>query len=119
MLLDAGGVDAPLSPELLSHLSIISPNETELQRLTGLPTGSEQELLAAAMALQQTAAAVQQQQEQHGHALQVLLKLGTAGSIMVGAAGAAVVRQPAVLAPKVVDTTGGLLDKQLLVGLVL
>jgi ribokinase len=114
VVLDAGGVDAPLSPELLQHLSIISPNETELQRLTGMPTGSKNELLAAAAALQKTAA--EQQQQQQGDGLQVLLKLGTAGSVMVPAAAAAaaaaaggqVVVQPAVKAPQVVDTTGGL-----------
>jgi ribokinase len=113
VLLDAGGVDAPLSPELLQHLTFISPNETELQRLTGLPTGSQQELLAAAAALQRTAAEQQQQQQQQGSGLQVLLKLGTAGSMMVpaaagsgDAAGGRVVVQPAVQAPQVVDTTG-------------
>ncbi|WIA09426.1 hypothetical protein OEZ85_008831 [Tetradesmus obliquus] len=109
VLLDAGGIDAPLSPELLQYLSIISPNETELQRLTGLPTGSTDEQLAAAAALQE-AAAQQQQQQQQGGGLQVLLKLGTAGSMMVPAAAAAggggVVLQPAVKAPQVVDTTG-------------
>jgi ribokinase len=113
VLLDAGGVDAPLSAELLQHLTIISPNETELQRLTGLPTGSEQELLKAAAALQQRAAEQSKQQQQQGVGLQVLLKLGTAGSMMVPAAAAAaaaaegqVVRQPAIRAPQVVDTTG-------------
>jgi hypothetical protein len=110
VLLDAGGVDTPLSPELLQHLTIISPNETELQRLTGLPTGSEEELLIAAAALQQRAAE-QSKQQQQGVGLQVLLKLGIAGSMMVPAAAddddeGQVVRQPAIRAPQVVDTTG-------------
>eukprot|EP00775_Hariotina_reticulata_P011051 gene11051-11206_t len=52
VLLDAGGVDAPVPDELLQHLSIISPNETELQRLTGMPTDTDAQLLAAASALQ-------------------------------------------------------------------
>jgi ribokinase len=119
VLLDAGGVDAPLPSELLQYLTVISPNETELQRLTGLPTGSTQELLTAAHALQQRAAEQnqqqQQQQQQQAAGLQVLLKLGTAGSIMVPAAAAAaaddsaeaqIVQQPAIAAPAVVDTTG-------------
>lgn len=40
VLLDAGGVEGPISPDLLSCLSILSPNETELSRLTGRPTDS-------------------------------------------------------------------------------
>lgn len=35
VLLDCGGVEGPISPELLRHISILSPNETELSRLTG------------------------------------------------------------------------------------
>ena len=38
VLLDCGGVEGPISTELLQHLSIISPNETELARLTGTPS---------------------------------------------------------------------------------
>ncbi len=33
--LDCGGVEGPVTPELLQNVSIISPNETELARLTG------------------------------------------------------------------------------------
>jgi ribokinase len=119
VLLDAGGVDAPVPDELLQHLTIISPNETELQRLTGMPTDTDTQLLAAAAALQarvqptsqQTAAPDQQPQR----SLEVLLKLGTSGSMFVlSAAGrgseeddaADVLRQPAIKAPQVVDTTG-------------
>lgn len=122
MLLDAGGVDTPLDPELLLHLTVLSPNETELQRITGLPTATEDDLLAAAHALQQSVQQQQQVGKQHEaagdkHQLQVLLKLGTAGSMSVpgraresaeGPAGVTegVVRQAAVLAPEVIDTTG-------------
>lgn len=109
MVLDAGGVDAPPSLQLLQLLTTISPNETEMQRLTGLPTTTEDELLAAAVALQQTTKQAGQQQKQQG-GLQVLLKLGTAGSMSVaddGAEGAqGIVRQAAVQAQQVVDTTG-------------
>ena len=35
VLLDCGGVEGPISPDLLRCLSCISPNETELARLTG------------------------------------------------------------------------------------
>lgn len=53
VVLDLGGVDAPLSLELMEHVDILSPNENELQRITGLPTGSRGEAVEAARALQQ------------------------------------------------------------------
>ena len=34
VFLDAGGMEGPLSPALLGCLSVLSPNETELSRLT-------------------------------------------------------------------------------------
>lgn len=36
VILDAGGVDKPLGIDLLSNVTILSPNETELARLTGV-----------------------------------------------------------------------------------
>lgn len=35
VVLDCGGIEAPVSAELLHSVSIISPNETELARITG------------------------------------------------------------------------------------
>lgn len=35
VVLDCGGEDADVDPELLKHLTIISPNESELANLTG------------------------------------------------------------------------------------
>lgn len=109
MLLDAGGVDAPLPSQLLQLVTTISPNETELQRLTGLPTASESEMLAAAAALQHKAQQEGRQQEQRG-GLQVLLKLGAAGSLSIPGQVAdgehGVVRQAALPVQQVVDTTG-------------
>ena len=35
IVLDCGGADADVDPELLKHLTIISPNESELANLTG------------------------------------------------------------------------------------
>ena len=34
-MLDCGGADADVDPELLKHLTMISPNESELANLTG------------------------------------------------------------------------------------
>ena len=38
VFLDAGGMEGPLSPGLLSCLTVLSPNETELARMTNMPT---------------------------------------------------------------------------------
>ena len=35
VILDCGGVEGPIPDELLRSVSILSPNETELARLTG------------------------------------------------------------------------------------
>ena len=35
VVLDCGGADRPISEELLSRIDYVSPNETELARLTG------------------------------------------------------------------------------------
>lgn len=51
VVLDVGGVEGPISDELLKCLAVLSPNETELQRVTGLPTGSHEEIKAAAQLL--------------------------------------------------------------------
>ncbi len=38
VLLDCGGVEGPISPELMHSITTLSPNETELARLTGVPS---------------------------------------------------------------------------------
>ena len=71
VLLDAGGVEGPISPELLACLAVLSPNETELSRLTGLPTETLAQVQVAAEALM--ALGVQS----------VLVKLGADGSLLL------------------------------------
>ena len=71
VFLDAGGVDAPLSDELLSSVALLSPNETELARLAKVPTGSDAEVEAAARALLTRGVP------------QVLVKLGADGSMLL------------------------------------
>lgn len=93
VVLDAGGDEQPISPALLACVTYLSPNETELARLTGLPTEGEAAVLAACAALHARGV---------GH---VLVKLGASGSLL-SSPGAAPVRQPAFRAPAVVDTTG-------------
>lgn len=92
VVLDAGGADAPLPDDLLPLIAVLSPNETELARLTGRPTGSEDQVLSAARALQARGVGT------------VLVKLGGRGSLLVPRQGAPI-RQDIFPVP-VVDTTG-------------
>ena len=71
VILDAGGSDEALAPELLACIGTLSPNETELARLTGLPTGTTADVvLAASQLLRQGASSV-------------LVKRGTQGSLLL------------------------------------
>lgn len=94
VILDAGGVEGPIDPELLPCLSILSPNETELARLTGLPTDSVEQVAAAAEKLMAMGVG------------SVLVKLGADGSLLLPGPGQAAIRQSAIKAAQVVDTTG-------------
>mmetsp|Transcript_54013 Transcript_54013/g.126125 ORF Transcript_54013/g.126125 Transcript_54013/m.126125 type:complete len:391 (-) Transcript_54013:105-1277(-) len=92
---DVGGEDRDFSDEQLSKLAYICPNETELERLTGMPTDSEEKVVAAARKLQ-------------GRGVKnVLCTLGSDGAVLVTADGK-VLRQSSFPVPggKVVDTTG-------------
>ena len=44
VILDVGGRDEPLSPELLQYIDIISPNETELERVIHKKTHNQDEV---------------------------------------------------------------------------
>lgn len=94
VFLDAGGVEGPIAPALLPCLALLSPNETELARLTGMPTGSIDQVQAAAETLMELG--VQS----------VLVKLGADGSLLLPGRGQQPIRQHAIRAPQVVDTTG-------------
>lgn len=47
MILDAGGMDAPVPVELLKHVDVFSPNESELARLTGMKTETFEQISLA------------------------------------------------------------------------
>uniref|UniRef100_A0A7S0X1M1 Ribokinase n=1 Tax=Chlamydomonas leiostraca TaxID=1034604 RepID=A0A7S0X1M1_9CHLO len=94
VFLDAGGVEGPISHDLLACVTLLSPNETELARLTGLPTDDEAQIRSAAEALQKLGVG------------SVLVKLGGDGSLLLPGGGGEPIRQKAIPAPKVVDTTG-------------
>ncbi|UPQ98499.1 ribokinase [Chloropicon primus] len=93
VILDAGGVDAPLDEKILRNLSVLSPNETELARLTGMPTGTDGEMMKAAQSLLSLDVG------------KVLIKLGSRGSVMVSKEGPEI-KQRALPVDKVADTTG-------------
>lgn len=92
---DVGGEDRPISDSLLALLDFLSPNESELARLTGLPTDTEADVIAAARSL--TARGCRN----------VLVTLGSRGSLLVPAGGAPVLRQEALPPPGgvIVDAT--------------
>ncbi|KAH1148649.1 hypothetical protein GYH30_043328 [Glycine max] len=93
VVMDAGGMDGPIPPQLLKFVDILSPNETELARLTGRPTGSFEEIAQAALKCHELGVK------------QVLVKLGEKGSALF-VEGEKPIQQPAILAKTVVDTTG-------------
>ena len=72
--LDAGGEAGPLSPELAAAVTYLTPNESELARLTGLPTDTEKEIIAAARALRSGGALGVQN---------ILVTLGERGSMVL------------------------------------
>ncbi|MBA3847073.1 MAG: ribokinase [Planctomycetes bacterium] len=92
VLLDLGGMDRPLPGELAELIDILSPNETELQRLTGTTGDDEASLLAAARAWRGKRAA------------SVLIKLGSRGCLLLPASGEPIAH--AAMKVPVVDTTG-------------
>ncbi|KAH9615922.1 hypothetical protein KSS87_016208 [Heliosperma pusillum] len=93
VILDAGGMDAHLPRELLGFVNILSPNESELSRLTGMPTSTFEEITLAVSKCHEMGVN------------QVLVKLGDKGSALF-VEGEEPVKQSIISAPKVVDTTG-------------
>ncbi|XP_047060409.1 ribokinase-like [Lolium rigidum] len=93
VILDAGGMDAPVPGELLGLVDIFSPNETELARLTGMPTETFEQISQAAGACHKMGVK------------EVLVKLGSQGSALF-VEGEEPIRQAIIPATEVVDTTG-------------
>lgn len=96
VVLDCGGAEGPISQLLLERVSVLSPNETELERLTGMGAGNEEEAIAAARSLMR------------GTAVEaVLVKRGDLGSLLIsGEDGQDVLHQDAIRIGVVEDTTG-------------
>ena len=77
---------------LLPLLDVVSPNESELARLTGMPTADDGQVLAAARCLQAKGVGT------------VLVKLGSRGCLLVPRHGEPLIQR--ALTVTVVDTTG-------------
>lgn len=93
VILDAGGMDTPLPQKLLEVVDFFSPNESELGRLTAMPTESFEQISQAV-------------KKCHGMgAKQILVKLGGKGSALF-VDGEKPIKQPIITAPRVLDTTG-------------
>jgi ribokinase len=75
-VLDIGGADVPLTDELLSLLDIISPNKTELKRITGkeIDTDNEKELIPVIEELRE---------KSKNKNLEILMKLGSKGAMYI------------------------------------
>ncbi|KAK9269258.1 hypothetical protein L1049_001028 [Liquidambar formosana] len=93
VILDAGGMDAPIPSELLKFVDILSPNETELARLTRMPTESFEQISQAAAKCHEMGVK------------QVLVKLGAKGSTLF-VKGEEPIKQSIIPASRVLDTTG-------------
>ena len=103
VLLDAGGVDDPIPPELLSAVDYVMPNETELERQTNASADTDDLAYAAAEALIKKAGARRERPR-------VLATLGARGALLVSEekdGGFSRARFPAAEVPggKVVDAT--------------
>ncbi|KAH7651921.1 Ribokinase/fructokinase protein [Dioscorea alata] len=93
VILDVGGMEGAISKELINVVDILSPNETELARLTGMPTENFEQITHAAMKCHEMGTK------------QVLVKLGEKGSALF-IQGQEPIRQSIITAKRVVDTTG-------------
>ncbi|XP_010926761.1 ribokinase [Elaeis guineensis] len=93
VILDAGGVEDPVPKELFNFVDIFSPNETELARLTGMPTETFEQISQAANKCHKMGVK------------QILVKLGAKGSALF-VEGEEPIRQPIIPSAKVLDTTG-------------
>jgi ribokinase len=90
---DVGGADREISDHHMKQCTYISPNLTELKRITKLSVSSEDEIIEAAKYLQAKGAK------------NVLVTLGDKGSLLLTESGD-ILKQPCCPAENVVDETG-------------
>ena len=94
VLLDIGGEDRPITDKMLRLVDYLCPNESELQRLTEMPTATEEQVITAAKTLIKRGSR------------NVLVTLAERGSLLVQQNGTTV-RQEALAVPggTIVDGT--------------
>ncbi|KAF2314477.1 hypothetical protein GH714_026823 [Hevea brasiliensis] len=85
------GMDAPIPLELLNVVDIFSPNESELGRITGMPTENFEQIGQAVTKCHEMGVR------------EVLVKLGVKGSALF-VEGQKPIRQPIIRAARVIDT---------------
>ncbi|KAK3249876.1 hypothetical protein CYMTET_40717 [Cymbomonas tetramitiformis] len=92
---DIGGEDRSISDEMLALVTFVSPNLSELQRLTGLPADTDAEVLAAAAMLQRRGAR------------NVLVTRGERGALLLtDSGGVLTTSSAAVPGGRILDETG-------------
>ena len=104
VILDVGGEDSPISNDLLSLLDIISPNDTELNRIAV----SEDTKISNIQDIDSVLACIKAiRSNSNNPNLEFLLKLGADGSMFI-AKDNSIIRQKAIKIPdlKIVDTCG-------------
>ena len=86
VFLDLGGTDAPLDPALLPYISVIAPNESELTFVTGVPTSRADGGVAPELVREAVAALKAQFAAAGNSDVEVLVTLGSEGSMHFGSA---------------------------------
>ena len=86
VFLDLGGTDAPLDPALLPYISVIAPNESELTFVTGVPTSRADGGVAPELVREAVAALKAQFAAAGNGDVEVLVTLGSEGSMHFGSA---------------------------------
>ena len=84
VFMDVGGTDAPIDMALMSHLSVICPNESELTFISGIETRDETGAVRGERVREAVAALKAQFGAAGNPSIEVLVTLGSGGSVYFG-----------------------------------
>ena len=84
VFMDVGGTDAPIDTALMSHLSVICPNESELTFISGIETRDETGAVRGERVREAVAALKAQFGAAGNPSIEVLVTLGSGGSVWFG-----------------------------------
>ena len=84
VFMDVGGTDAPIDTALMSHLSVICPNESELTFISGIETRDETGAVLGKRVREAVAALKAQFGAAGNPSIEVLVTLGSGGSVYFG-----------------------------------